>query len=128
MSRVRSIDGGYPRRVVGFEVVYVDEEEGELRMLLADAVNVAFERVRGVRTFPSYRGQRNYPGLYYAATMDRHVGFESWLERDMPMVLDHDADVAGFASQPFWLFGPAGTGRCPTLPTFSLEPSTGWGS
>ncbi|GAA4316380.1 hypothetical protein GCM10023178_26620 [Actinomadura luteofluorescens] len=26
-----------------------------------------------MRRFPSYRGQRNYPGLYYAAMLDAHV-------------------------------------------------------
>jgi hypothetical protein len=34
-----------------------------------------------VRDFPSYKGQRNFPGLYFAACTGRHVGFESWLER-----------------------------------------------
>ncbi|MER7132679.1 hypothetical protein [Streptosporangium saharense] len=65
---------------------------------------MAFERVPAVRTFPSYRGQRNCPGLRYAATVDRHVGFESWLEHDAVMALNYEADVVGCASQPFWLF------------------------
>jgi hypothetical protein len=30
--------------------------------------------------------------------------FESWLERDHAILLDHDPRVVGFASQPFWLF------------------------
>ena len=37
---------------------------------------------------PVVPGQRNFPGLYYAATMDAHVGFESWAERDVAMMLD----------------------------------------
>jgi hypothetical protein len=56
-----------------------------------------------VRSFPSYQGQRNYPGLWWSATGGRHVGYESWLERDCAMLLDHDPGVVGFASQPFWL-------------------------
>ncbi|MFB4278326.1 hypothetical protein ACBJ59_23765 [Nonomuraea sp. MTCD27] len=79
---VRSVEGGAKQRLPGFEVVYVEEAAGEVRVPLAEAGAVAFERVAAVRTFPTYRGQRNYPGLYYAATVDRHVGFESWLERD----------------------------------------------
>jgi hypothetical protein len=35
--------------------------------------------------------------------MDAHVGFESWLERDVAMMLDFDPAVVGFSSQPFWL-------------------------
>ncbi|MER5326016.1 helix-turn-helix domain-containing protein [Streptosporangium roseum] len=41
----------------GFEVAYVDETEGEVRMPLAEAGAVPFERVPAVREFPSYRGQ-----------------------------------------------------------------------
>jgi hypothetical protein len=33
----------------------------------------------------------------------RHVGYESWLERDNVMLLDFDPQVTAFASQPFWL-------------------------
>jgi hypothetical protein len=35
--------------------------------------------------------------------MGRHVGFESWLERDWLMLLDFDPQVVAFSSQPFWL-------------------------
>jgi hypothetical protein len=47
-----------------------------------------------VRSFPAYRGQRNYPGFYYAAALDAHVVFESWrLERDAAMAMDFGGDV-----------------------------------
>lgn len=49
---------------------------------MAEVADVGFEAVAAVREFPSYRGQRHFPGWYYAATLDAHVGFESWLERD----------------------------------------------
>lgn len=65
---------------------------------------VRFDEVLPVRSFPSHRGQRNFSGLYWSATSGRHVGFESWLERDTAMLLDFDPAVAGFASQPFWLY------------------------
>jgi hypothetical protein len=31
------------------------------------------------------------------------VGFESWAERDVAMMLDFDPQVTAFSSQPFWL-------------------------
>ena len=89
--------------VTSYEVEFA-ERIGELRRgPIAELWSVPFERVRPVRTFPSFRGQRSFPGLYYAATMDAHVGFESWTERDVAMMLDFDPDVVGFSSQPFWL-------------------------
>ncbi|WP_306511545.1 MULTISPECIES: TnsA-like heteromeric transposase endonuclease subunit [Streptomyces] len=72
---------------------------------------MAFEEVAPVRReFPSHRGQRNFPGLYWAATMLRHVGFESWLERDHAISMDFDPRATWFASQPFWLFWTSAEG------------------
>ena len=86
-----------------FEVEFV-ESIGDIRKgLLAELWSTSFERVRPVRSFPSFRGQKSFPGLYYAATMDAHVGFESWAERDVAMMLDFDPGVVAFSSQPFWL-------------------------
>ncbi|MGB6163351.1 MAG: TnsA-like heteromeric transposase endonuclease subunit [Pseudonocardiaceae bacterium] len=61
-----------------------------------------------MRSFPSYRGQRNFPGLYFAACMGRHIGFESWLERDQLMMLDFSPWVRSFSAQPFWLLWSSG--------------------
>jgi hypothetical protein len=42
----------------------------------------------GSRTWPPVRGfrwnkgDRSFPGWYYAVTTGGHVGYESWLERD----------------------------------------------
>jgi hypothetical protein len=88
--------------VEAFDVVWFGEG-GEVRWPLSKAADAAFEDVVPVREFPSYRGQRHFPGLYWAASMDRHVGFESWLERDHAILLDFDPQVRAFASQPFWL-------------------------
>jgi hypothetical protein len=86
-----------------FEVEFAESIGGIRRGPLAELWSVPFERVRPVRTFPTFRGQRSFPGLYYAATMDAHVGFESWAERDVAMMLDFDPDVVAFSSQPFWV-------------------------
>ncbi|MEV4125022.1 TnsA-like heteromeric transposase endonuclease subunit [Nocardia sp. NPDC049707] len=62
-----------------------------------------FEDMAPVRGFPSFRGQKNFPGLWWSATMGSHVGYESWLERDWLMAFDSSPEVAGVASQPFRL-------------------------
>jgi hypothetical protein len=80
------------------------EDGAEMRRPLEECSGVAFEAAGSVRRFPSYQGQRNYPGFYYAATVDAHVVFESWLERDEAMAMDFDPEIVGFACQPFWLF------------------------
>ncbi|MFT9485737.1 TnsA-like heteromeric transposase endonuclease subunit [Mycobacteroides abscessus] len=65
------------------------------------------------RNFPNFRGQSNYPGLWWFATTGQHVGHESWLERDHLMLLDADPHVVGVASQPFRLHWPGGTHHVP---------------
>src|SRR5260370_19894141 len=87
----------------GFEAVYVTEEGAEHRVSLAALAGVRLEAGSQVRSFPSYRGQRNYPGWYWSATMGRRVGFESWVERDHLVALDFHPAVTPAASPPFWL-------------------------
>ncbi|MEU0987836.1 TnsA-like heteromeric transposase endonuclease subunit [Streptomyces sp. NPDC005953] len=55
------------------------------------------------------RGERHFAGWYWAATTGRHVGFESWLERDRLLLMDFDPGVVGIASRPFWLHWHDGT-------------------
>jgi hypothetical protein len=86
-----------------FAVEFVDGDGRVRREPLTECAAVSFESVTAVRSFPSYRGQRNWPGLWWSATMRDHVGYESWLERDHVMLLDFDPQVTAFASQPFWL-------------------------
>lgn len=96
-----------------FEVAYVGADGVECRGSLAGCWNAPFEDALPVRAFPAFKGQGNFPGWWWSSTMDCHVGYESWLERDHAMRLDADGDVVGFASQPFclsWL-GEAGGRR-----------------
>lgn len=96
-----------------FEVGYVDQDNGSVRIGPTEAADVRFESMRPVRSFPSFKRQRHFPGLWWSATAGRHVGYESWLERDHLMMLDFDPDVVGIASQPFWLFWTDnGRSRC----------------
>jgi hypothetical protein len=62
-----------------------------------------------VRRFPARKGQRHLSGLWWSASAGGHVGFESWLERDL-LTLDFDAMVAAIVSQPFWLSWTDGDG------------------
>jgi len=67
-------------RAGGFELRYLESGGSgfaERQCALAACWNTRFEDVPPVRSFPSYKGQRNFPGLYFAACMGRHVGFES---------------------------------------------------
>jgi hypothetical protein len=91
-----------------FEAVYVTADGIECRADLTALGGLRLEDGRPVRSFPSYRGQRNYPGWYWSATMGRRVGFESWVERDHLVALDFDPAVTAVASQPFWLLWRAG--------------------
>lgn len=86
-----------------FELVFVGEGGAEQRRPLADCWDVRFERGRPVREFGWSKGQRHNPGWWWSATTGQHVGYESWLERDVVMLLDFDPQVVGIVSQPFWL-------------------------
>ena len=89
--------------IQGFDVAFIGTGGARCGGPLGQWWSTPFERVAPVRSFPSSRGQSSFPGLYYAATMDAHVGFESWLERDVAMMLDFDPAIVAFSSQPFWL-------------------------
>lgn len=92
------------RSVFGLE--FVDELGRARDGLLSELWSVGFERAGQVRSFPSFKGQKNFTGSYYAACLDDFVGFESWLERDVAMTLDFDPAVVAFSCQPFRLSWP----------------------
>jgi hypothetical protein len=87
----------------GFDVEFLEPGGVVRRADLSTCWGVRFEDVPPVRSFPSLRGQAHFPGLRWSATSGRHVGYESWLERDHAMLLDFDPEVVGYSSQPFWL-------------------------
>lgn len=84
MAGLRVLPGGagQPPSEGDFEVRYVAEDGTLCRVSLAAAWRIAFEDATPARRFVSYKGQRNYLGRWWAATVGGHVGFESWLERD----------------------------------------------
>ena len=72
-----------------------------------------FEYALPVREIGSFKGQRSLQGAWWFATTGEHVRFESWVERDVVMLLDFDAEVVAVSAQPFWLSwaGERGTRR-----------------
>jgi hypothetical protein len=84
-------------------LTWVSPDGAEERVPLTEAWSARFEDGLPVRQFRARKGQRHLSGLWWSATMGRHVGFESWLERDHAMLLDFDPAIVGIASQPFWL-------------------------
>ncbi|EKX65308.1 TnsA-like heteromeric transposase endonuclease subunit [Streptomyces ipomoeae] len=89
--------------VEDFWLEYVDAR-GELHGGPLEVMGATrFEAAGQVRAFPSYRGQRSFPGWYWAATGAELVGYESWVELGQLMRLDSDPGVVAMASQPFRL-------------------------
>jgi hypothetical protein len=112
VTALRAVSGAAAGRTVdSFEVAWLTEDGTEHRTRLVDAWATRFEWCLPARRFPSYKGQRHFNGRWWSSTAGGHVGYESWLERDHLMLLDHDPAVVAVASQPFWLFWPAGEGK-----------------
>jgi hypothetical protein len=89
--------------VAGVVAEFTGADGSRRRERLAWCWDTRFEDVAPVRPFRWAAGQRHFPGWWWSATTGRHVGHESWLERDTAMMLDFDPQVVGFSSQPLWL-------------------------
>jgi hypothetical protein len=110
-----------------YALLFVDEAGIQRREPLPSCCDLPFERMRPSRSFPSFKGQRSFPGLWWSATTGEHVGYESWLERDVAMLLDFDPEVVGFAAQPFRLLWPGGRGERRHVPDFFARRGDGTG-
>jgi hypothetical protein len=88
---------------VGADVAFVGADGVEHCGPLAWWWNEPFELASPVRSFASFKGQKNFTGEYWVATSRSQVGYESWVERDAAMALDFDPAVVALASQPFRL-------------------------
>lgn len=87
----------------GFELEFAGADGACQRARLAECSSVRFEDAAVARSFRWSRGQGHFPGWWWLATTGRHVGYESWLERDHLMLLDFHPAVTAVSSQPFWL-------------------------
>ena len=95
----------------GFEVEYAEPDGREVRAGLDRLRRMDLGSCLPVRSFPSYKGQRNYPGWFWSAKMGKHVGFESWVERGHLVALDFAPEVTAIVSQPFWLCWRTSAGK-----------------
>jgi hypothetical protein len=112
---------------LSFDVVFVDEAGCRRREPLSACWDLAFEKVAPVRAFPAAKDQVNWPGYWWSVTTGRHVGYESWVERDVAMMLDFDQDVIAYSSQPFWLYWSGESGSRRHAPDFFARLADGSG-
>jgi hypothetical protein len=104
MSTLQAVHGTAPDPPCGeFDIEAVAEDGTRRKVPLASATRIPFADMTPVRRIKARKGQRHLPGRWWSATDGRHVGYESWLERDQVMWLDWDQTVTGIASQPFRL-------------------------
>lgn len=73
-----------------------------------------------VRVPPAYRGQRNYPGLFWAASNQRTLVYESLLELDRLWLADFDPTVVAIATQPLQVRGRDGAALRSHVPDILL--------
>ncbi|WP_022891117.1 TnsA-like heteromeric transposase endonuclease subunit [Agromyces subbeticus] len=122
LRRARSESLGYFT-----QIMYLHDGETH-RIDARDAQHVEFENAAPVRSFPSWRGKRNYSGFYWTATNRRHVGFESLTERTALMLLDRDPHIIGISSQPMWICWPKDGGADSHAPDFFVRYDNGDGA
>lgn len=79
------------------------------------------QRAIQYRDFTYWKGQKNYPGLYWSSTMRAHVGYESRLELWSALGADFDPRVQFQLSQPFELSGMVGRKRLYHVPDYLLR-------
>lgn len=90
-------------RASGLELEFREAGGGLRREALRVCVAEPLEDALPVRPFHFEKGGVSFAGWWWLATTGRHVGFESWLERDHLTLMDFDPDVIAVAAQPFWL-------------------------
>lgn len=72
------------------------------------------------RSVRSRHGEAHHSGMYWCATMGRHVVYESRLELARLMLADFDPDVTAIAAQPFRLRARVGSRMRRHVPDFLL--------
>jgi len=114
-------------------VVGLDETQLSYRHADGSQRTVALDRIRAQelataspwRTFRSYRGQPFYSGMYWSATMQAHVIYESRLELARLLLADFDRMVATIVAQPFQLTARTGGRTRRHVPDFLLRDEGG---
>lgn len=92
------------------EVRYLRRCDGEVVVSALGRVNGGdLAEAAPVRKPPSYAGQLHYPGVFWSATIDQTLVYESLLELERLWLKDFDRAVCGIATQPMHLSGPDGS-------------------
>ena len=110
-----------------FELCFLEGGGAERRERPASWPGLQPELFLPAREFRWSRRQGYFPGWWWLATTGRHVGYESWLERDHLMLLDFDPAVTAVASQPFWLHWHDGRRSRRHVPDFFARLADGTG-
>jgi hypothetical protein len=66
-----------------FFLEFVGADGTRHREPLEASVTARLEEAQPVRRFRWAKGDANFPGSWWSSTVMGHVGFESWLERDL---------------------------------------------
>lgn len=105
---------------LGLAVVeWADAGGGDPRgSVLEEVARVVFESASPVRRFASYGGSGTSRAVLGGDHGVTGGGFESWLERDRLMLLDHDQRVPGPASQPLRVTWQGATRRISHTPAY----------
>lgn len=96
------------RDATALHVRFISNEVREVESSLDEADPTEIAQSAPVRTPPSYAGQSHYPGLFWSATTESLVVYESRLELGWLWLADFDPSVVRIAAQPFELRGSDG--------------------
>lgn len=93
------------------------EKEGTTlqKQVTQELSQMCFEDTARVRWGRNYQHRRHYEGIYPVIATGQAVWYESMLEWQCLMQLEHGGDLAGVSTQPFCLVGP---GRFRHYPDF----------
>jgi hypothetical protein len=103
------------------QVTYISADDEPVATTLGEVDPMRVVRGLPVRIPVSRAGQRNYSGWYWSSTIQRHLVYESLLERDRLLLADFCPTVRQIAAQPFWVRGYDGSRFRRHVPDIMLE-------
>jgi hypothetical protein len=87
-------------------LLWQEEEVTKQKQMGPSLSTKEFEDAQPVRAGHSYQHRRHYEGMYPVISTGQAVWYESMLELQCLMQLEHAGDLAGISTQPFCLVGP----------------------
>ncbi|WP_158222966.1 TnsA-like heteromeric transposase endonuclease subunit [Kocuria sp. WRN011] len=87
-------------------LLWQEEEVTKQKQMGPGLSIMEFEDTQPVRAGHSYQHRRHYEGMYPVISTGQVVWYESMLELQCLMQLEHAGDLAGISTQPFCLVGP----------------------